>query len=152
MPSPLRRSLFRGDTFEGKCCFSICRSACFLPGKGFSLCRLGTRHFGAKVPKAPGFRFPGPQNDSGLAPRPLPLCYTTFLLLLTTFDEGKISSIPYKVPATMPSPLRRRGTACSGLFGQMPSALAPKGTRLSLKMPAAFPKVNHRMRWRGGKK
>ena len=152
MPSPLRRSLFRGGTFEGKCCFSICRSACFLPGKGFSLCRLGTRHFGAKVPKAPGFRFPGPQNDSGLAPRPLPLCYTTFLLLFTTFDEGKISSIPYKVPTTMPSPLRGRGTACGGLFGQMPSALAPKGTRLSLKMPAAFPKVNHRMRWRGGKK
>ena len=35
-----------------------------------------------------------------------------------------------------------------GLFGRMPSALAPKGTRLSLKMPAAFPKVNRRMRCR----
>ena len=30
------------------------------------------------------------------------------------------------------------------------SPLAPKGTRLSLKMPAAFPKFNRRMRWRGG--
>ncbi len=35
-----------------------------------------------------------------------------------------------------------------GLFGRMPAALAPKGTRLSLKMPAAFPKVNRRMRCR----
>ena len=39
-----------------------------------------------------------------------------------------------------------------GLFGQMPSALAPKGTGLSLKMPAAFPKVNRRMRCRESKK
>ena len=56
-----------------------------------------------------------------------------------------------KVPATHAFPFEEKvAAAADGLFGQMPSALAPKGTRLSLKMPAAFPKVNRRMRWRGG--
>ena len=110
MPSPLRGSHVRSGTFEGKCCFSICRSACFLLGEGSLLCRFGTRHFGAKVPKAPGFRFPGPQNDSGLAPRPLPLSHLSFLLFFSTFDKGKISSIPHKVPAKMPSPRGEGGS------------------------------------------
>ena len=48
----------------------------------------------------------------------------------------------------MPSPRGKDGHKVLDLFGQIPSALAPKGTRLSLKMPAAFPKVNRRMRRR----
>ena len=39
---------------------------------------------------------------------------------------------------------------CAAVVFCSASPLAPKGTRLSLKMPAAFPKVNRRMRWRGG--
>ena len=40
---------------------------------------------------------------------------------------------------------------CAAVVFCSASPLAPKGTRLSLKMPAAFPKVNRRMRWRDGK-
>ena len=78
----------------------------FLLGKGSPLCRFGTRHFGAKVPKAPGFRFPGPQNDSGLAPRPLPLSYLSFLVLLLPLIEEKIDSFHIKHLLRMPSSLR----------------------------------------------
>ena len=58
------------------------------------------------MPKAPGFRFPGPQNDSGLAPRPLPLSHLSFLVLLLPLIEEKIDSFHIKHLLRMPSSLR----------------------------------------------